>query len=274
VGKPVTLDEQTYSVIGVMPKGFGFPHEGVELWCLPGFDAKTAANRANHGLASVGRLKPGASLYQAGAEMSTIADNLNQQDGGVSGVRLLGLQEETVGNVRRSLLVLWAGVIAVLMIACANVAGLLLARAASRQKEIAVRSALGGSRARLIRQFLTESTLLAIIGGGLGLLIAFAAARFVIAGSNVGVPRLGDLRVDGWVLAFSSLACLLSGLMFGLAPALHASRLDLNTALKGGGWSPSQLFDRFRLRSLFGPGHGAAHQRHVADENALALATG
>jgi putative ABC transport system permease protein len=251
VGKPVTLDEQTYSVIGVMPKGFGFPHEGVELWCLPGFDAKTVANRRNHGLASVGRLKPGVGLYQAGAEMSTIAESLNQHDGGLSGVRLVGLQEETVGNVRRSLLVLWAGVIAVLMIACANVAGLLLARAASRQKEIAVRSALGGSRARLIRQFLTESTLLAIIGGGLGVLIAFAAGRFVIAGSNVGVPRLGDLRIDAWVMAFSSLACLLSGLTFGLAPALHASRLDLNTALKGGGWSSTQLFDRLRLRSLF-----------------------
>ncbi|HEY6308072.1 MAG TPA: ABC transporter permease [Candidatus Angelobacter sp.] len=251
VGQAMTLDDQVYSVIGVMPADFAFPGTGTEVWCLPGFD-RTAVNRLRSNfLFAIGRMKPGAHQDQVQAEMNAIAGALNQQNGSTSGVRLVGLLEETVGNVRRSLLVLWAGVIAVLLIACANVAGLLLARAVSRQKEIAVRSALGGSRARLIRQFLTESVLLAIMGGVLGVGIALAAGRFVIASSNGAVPRLHNLHLDGWVLGFSALACLITGLMFGLAPGLHALRMDLETSLKGGGWISSRPSERLRLRNLF-----------------------
>jgi putative ABC transport system permease protein len=249
LGKSIMLDDQAYSVVGVMPANFAFPGEGTEVWCLPGFDLKLHS-RAHHGLFAVGRLNPGASLQQAQAEMSTIAEGLDKQYGMFGGIRLVGLQDETVGNARRSLLVLWAAVFAVLLIACANVAGLLLSRAVSRQKEIAVRSALGGSRARLIRQFLTESVLLSVIGGVLGVLLALAAGRFVIASSGGAVPRLRDLHIDGWVLAFSAVACLITGLMFGLAPAVHALRVDLNASLKGGSSSSSQLSGRLRLRNL------------------------
>jgi len=249
VGKTITLDDQAYAVAGVMPSSFAFPGTFAEVWCLPGFDLKQLT-RGHHGLFSVGRLQPGASLQQAQAEISTIAEGLNKQYGTFGGVRLVGLQDETVGNARRSLLVLWGAVFAVLLIACANVAGLLLARAVSRQREIAVRTALGGSRARLIRQFLTESVLLALIGGALGILLALGTGRFVIVSSGGSVPRLRDLHIDGWVLAFSGVACLITGLMFGLAPAVHALRVDLNSSLKGGSASSSQLSDRLRLRNL------------------------
>jgi len=250
IGKSIMLDGQAHSVVGIMPAQFAFPESNTEIWCLPGFVLKNH-DRSHHGLFAVGRMKPGIPFAQAQAEMNTIADSLNKQYGTFGGVRLVGLQDEIVGSMRRSLLVLWGAVIAVLLIACANVAGLLLARAVSRQKEIAVRSALGGSRARLVRQFLTESILLALIGGILGMLLAFVAGRFVIAGTNGSVPRLRDFQIDGWVLACSALACMVTGLMFGLAPALHALRVDLNSSLKGGGWGSSQLSERLRLRSLF-----------------------
>jgi predicted permease len=249
IGRSVTLDEQAYSVVGVMPASFVFPDPGTQMWCLPGFDLKQTG-RGSHFLHAVGRLKPGVALHQAQAEMSAIAEGLNQAYHQLGGVRLVGLQEETVGSVRGRLLVFWGAVLAVLMIACANVAGLLLARAVSRQQEIAIRSALGGSRARLIRQFLTESVLLALVGGGLGVLLALAGGRFVVAGSYGAVPRLRDFHIDGWVLAVSGFTCMITGLIFGLAPAFHVLRVDLNTSLKGGCWSSTRASDRLRLRSL------------------------
>ena len=165
-------------------------------------------------------------------------------------MRLVSLQEEIVGNSRRSLLVLWLAVIAVLLIACANVAGLLMARAVARQKEVAIRSALGGSHTRLIRQFLTESVLLSTLGGILGVVLSYSAGRLVIAASHGAVPRLNDLQIDGWVLAFTAIACLFTGIAFGLAPAISALRVDLNSALKESG-AAAQITDRLHLRSLF-----------------------
>lgn len=250
LGQSITLDDQSYSVIGVMPATFGFPHDGVDVWCVPGFNRQENTNRRNHFLFAAGRLKPGVRLEQAQAEMNTVNDNLNRQDGSDTGVRLIGLQEETVGYIRRGLLVLWGAVLAVLLIACANVAGLLLARAVSRQREVAIRTALGGSRRRLLQQFLTESVLLSLLGGAVGLLISYSTGRLLIRMSNGAVARLDSFHIDGWVLAFSILACILTGVAFGLAPALHSLRVDLNASLKESG-SESEGRGRLRLRNVF-----------------------
>jgi putative ABC transport system permease protein len=250
VGKSVLLDDQAYSIAGVMPAGFGLPRDRIDVWCLPGFDLKRTG-RSSHYLQSMGRLKLAVSLQQAQTEIDTIADRLAatyHQPG--MGVRLVFLQDEIVGNARRSLLVLWVAVLAVLLIACANVAGLLLARAVGRQKEVAIRSALGGSRARLMQQFLAESVLLATLGGILGVALSYSAGRFVVAASQGAVPRLSGLQMDGRVLAFTAIACVLTGIAFGLAPALSALRIDLNSSLKESG-PASQITDRLHLRSLF-----------------------
>jgi putative ABC transport system permease protein len=250
IGKSVLLDDQAYSIVGVMPAAFGLPRDRSDVFCLPGFDLKRT-DRGSHYLQSMGRLKPGVSLQQAQTEINTIAERLAvtyHQPG--FGVRLVSLQNEIVGNAQRSLLVLWVAVLAVLLIACANVAGLLLARAVGRQKEVAIRSALGGSRARLMQQFLAESVLLATLGGILGLALSYSVGRFLVAASQGAVPRLHDLQMNGRVLAFTAIACIFTGIAFGLAPALSALRVDLNSSLKESGLA-AQITDRLHLRSLF-----------------------
>lgn len=259
IGKSIPLDDQPYTVIGVMPPGFSFPNDSIEAWCLPGF-SPNSISRSKHFLSAVGRLKAGTSLQQAQAEMDSIAGNLNRLDGRANGIRLVGLYEEMVGNVRRRLLVLWMAVLAVLFVACANVAGLLLARAVARQKEVAIRTALGGRQLRLIRQFLTESILLAILGGGIGILLSYGAGQFVIANADGSIPRLRALHMDGLVFGVTALACIVTGLVFGIAPAVHASRLNIYQSLTEN--MPVPAGSRtFNLRTLF-----------VAGEIALAMA--
>ncbi|MGD0362452.1 MAG: ABC transporter permease, partial [Bryobacteraceae bacterium] len=190
-GKPITLDGEPFTIIGVMPAAFRFPALGTDLWGTPAFDLKSRS-RGSHYLFCAGRIQPGVTLGQAQSEMSTIAHRLEQQYPDTnhgSGVMLVSLQEEMVGGFRRGLLLLWGAVTLVLLIGCANIAHLLLARAASRQKELAIRTALGAGRLRLVRQLLTESTMLAVAGGLLGLAISPWGIRLLMAGGGRIVPR-------------------------------------------------------------------------------------
>jgi len=250
-GKPITLDGEPFTIIGVMPAAFRFPALGTDLWGTPAFDLKSRS-RGSHYLFCAGRIQPGVTLGQAQSEMSTIAHRLEQQYPDTnhgSGVMLVSLQEEMVGGFRRGLLLLWGAVTLVLLIGCANIAHLLLARAASRQKELAIRTALGAGRLRLVRQLLTESTMLAVAGGLLGLAISPWGIRLLMAGGGRIVPRTEGIHVDGQVVAFTSIACLFTAVIFGLMPAFRASRVDLAVAVKRSGWDT--LTGRsYRLRSV------------------------
>jgi putative ABC transport system permease protein len=251
LGQTINLSDVTRTVIGVMPPGFKFPHKDAELWVPLAAGPQQQANRGGFYLYAIGRLKPAVTLEQARADMGGIAENLQRQypqilDG--YGVNLVPLHQQVVGEVRPALIVMLVAVGFVLLIACANVANLLLARAASRQREIAMRAALGAKRGRLVRQLLTESSVLAIIGGAVGLLIAYLGLRALIRISPPDVPRLNEIGIDWRVLVFTLGVSLLTGLFFGIAPALQSSRTDLNEALKEGGRTSTGVHGK-RLRS-------------------------
>ena len=236
VGSKVKVGGEAATVVGVMPAGFDYPYQS-ELWVPFAIDA-AAERRDNRYLEVITRLKPGVTLAQAQAQMDTINQRLAQtypETNTGSGVRLATLQERLVGGTRSSLLLLLGAVAFVLLIACANVANLLLARATARQKEIAVRTALGASRWRVIRQLLTESVLLSTVGGAVGLLLSLWLTKLLIAVSPPNSPRFDEIRPDTRVFLFTLALAVLTGLVFGLAPALQASRINLNERLKEGG---------------------------------------
>ena len=246
------LSDVKREVIGVMPK-VPIPHKDAELWAPLAVDANRRSNRGGFSYYAIGRLKADVPLEQARTDMSSIADQLQEQYPNILegyGVNLVPLHEQVVGKTRLALLVLLGMVVFVLLIACANVANLLLARAAVREREIAIRMALGAGRRRLIRQLLTESALLGLVGGACGLLIANWGLQALIALSPEDTPRLDQISIDRRVLLFTLAVSLLTGLLFGLAPALQASKADLNESLKEGGRSSTGGVRGRRIRSL------------------------
>ncbi|HEY6331535.1 MAG TPA: ABC transporter permease, partial [Blastocatellia bacterium] len=248
LGQSATLDNRPYTIIGVMPPGFRFNGD-TDLWKPMGFSTREMNGHGGHYLSCVARIKDGETIDKARAELATIAKRLEQQypqaDSGW-GTKVTQMLDSSVGSVRPILLVLLGAVWFVLLIACANVANLLLARASSREKEFGIRAALGAGRMRLVRQMLTESVVLAFVGGAVGLVLAVIGVRLLLSFAPEDLPRLNDITIDLRALGFTFLISLLTGTIFGLAPALQVSRPNLNESLKEGtrgstGGGPSQL---------------------------------
>ena len=253
IGQTVILNDKNYTVIGVMPPGFAFPDIRTELWAPLAFDAKEAAVRDTNYLAVIARLKPGVSFEQASAQMATLAHQQEIQNPTTNtgvGVKLVTLNDQIVGDIRPVLLVLLGAVGFVLLIACANVANLFLARAATRQKEMAIRSALGANRWRMIRLLLIESVLIALLGGGFGLFLAYWGIDLLVVLKPANLPRIAEIGLDRNVFAFTLGLSLLTGIAFGLVPAFQASKADVNDALKEGSRGASGGPARQRMRNF------------------------
>jgi len=262
IGQALALDGVSHIVVGVAPSGFDFP-QGTEIWAPLAADP-AREQRGNRELAVIGRMKPGVTLQEARTELTTIAQRLERQYPEANsdwGVRLETLYDSIISNeTRTALLVLLGAVGFLLLIACANVANLTLARATARRQEMAIRSALGASRWQISRQLLTESLLLSLAGGGAGVLLAVWSVDLLRAASPQNAPRLDEIGIDGWVLGFTLAVSLLTGVLSGLAPALQAARIDLQESLKEGGRT-----------SATGGARGLLRQGLVVVELALSL---
>ncbi len=242
LGRQITLDtygRRDYTVVGVMPPGFGLPGRN-ELWLPLGWmGVSLNERRSAHWHNVIARLKPGVTLEQARADLSLIQERIKRAHPGETigtEVGVLPLVEQAVGKkFQTAVMILWGVVAAVLLIACANVANLLLARAATRQREIALRLALGAGRGRVTRQLLAESLVLSLLGGVFGVLLAWGGLRAFVAATPARIPRLAEVTLDGTALTFTFGVAALTGVLFGLAPAWHASRTALSDALKDGG---------------------------------------
>ncbi len=238
IGKTVRLNEEPCTVIGVMPGEMNFPASDIELWRPLAAEPEATGSRGSYWLSAIARLKSGVTLAQASADLKAVAGGLAEQypdDNKGRGIELIGLREVQNSQSQTILLLLWAAVGLVLLIACANVANLLLARSAAREKEIAIRSALGASRRRVIRLLLTESLLLSVVGGVAGVLLAVLGVNYLRSLIAEMIPQ--EVSLDGGVMAYALVLSIVTGVMFGLIPAMRAGRIDLNASLKEGGKS-------------------------------------
>ncbi|HUR21298.1 MAG TPA: ABC transporter permease, partial [Vicinamibacterales bacterium] len=252
IGRPIVMNGRKRQVIGIMPEGFAFPLPATDFWTPLAPADQLRTNRGSLWLMAIGRMKPGITVAQAQADLDPInADIVRRfpgQDG--YGVYVAGYHDGLVARTRPAIIALLGAVTFLLLIACVNVANLLLSRASVREREVALRTAIGAGRMRLVRQLLTESALLALVGGVLGVGLAWLGLRTLVAIAPPELPRLADITLDARVVGFTFAIALLTGLVFGLVPALQISRTGLSQALKDGGRSASSGVGRVVRRTL------------------------